>query len=140
MLQKKAKGLTLIELITVVAIIAIITAVGWSWYEGSKMRGYRSDGIIALTQARAFMEKCYSNYRNYNHLQCGAGTLPASAYDPITRGTYNISVTTSSADPDVYTLTATATGTQADDDDCDVIEITNTGDKSGSTNTFCWPQ
>lgn len=138
MLQDKAKGLTLIELITVVAIISIITSVGWSWYEGSKMRGYRSDGLIALTQARAFMEKCYSNYRNYNHAQCGAGALPTSAYTPLSRGTY--SITLQAADTDTYTLRATATGTQVDDTDCAQIEITNTGDKSGSTSTFCWPQ
>jgi len=134
----KIRGLTLIELITVVAITSIVAGISWQYFKDTHRRSYRSDAIIALTKARAFMEKCYSNYRNYAKtpecdLPAGLQTSP--------KDLYNITITSTA---DSYTLKATTKNAQLEDTDCTIIAITQTGDTSnaiaGSTNDKCWPR
>lgn len=138
--QIKTRGLTLVELMTVLAVISIIAAISWDYYKGTHRRSYRSDAVIGLTKARAFLEKCYSNYRDYSRTpECD---LPVSL-QASPKNLYAIAV--SSSTTDTYTLQATAQNAQVEDAaDCGVIGITNTGDTSpagaGSTTDKCWPK
>jgi len=137
--KRKSRGFTLIELITTVAVASTIAAISWHYFEGSKRRSQRSDAVIGLAKAKAFAEKCYSNYRDYSDSKCD---LPASLMTS-PKGLYAIDYSSRAAD--TYVLQATTQGAQvADNAECQIIGITDTGDTSntaaGSTTDKCWPK
>jgi prepilin-type N-terminal cleavage/methylation domain-containing protein len=53
--MKSARGFSLIELMVVVAIIAIIVGIGYPSYLGYTQKTRRSDGIAALNHAAMVM-------------------------------------------------------------------------------------
>ena len=58
--MRAAGGLTLIELMVVVAIIAIITAVAYPSYQEHLLKAKRSEGKAALLKALQLEERAYS--------------------------------------------------------------------------------
>lgn len=67
---KHQKGLTLMELMVVVAIVGILSAVGWAQYRSQLQRGVRGDAVTALTQAAAQMEQCYGRVVPNSYADC----------------------------------------------------------------------
>jgi type IV pilus assembly protein PilE len=138
-MASKQQGLTLIELITVIAIIGILAGVAWPIYQDTSRRGKREEAIRAVLNAKAQLEKCYSKTRDFSDtVEAACTVIPTS---PITfnsdKNNYQLAVTKG---VDTYTITATATGVQANDNQCLVFSLSQNGDKTGSTNSSCWPQ
>lgn len=162
MVNKCQRGLTLIELITVVAIIGILASIGWSYYDAQKRRGYRSEAMIALTTLAQLEERHMTETGSY------ADTITALA--PPTdilvstgstyttpKGAYTVSVTIPSGTgctvqvPNgvpptryyCYQIHATATGNQTNDTSCADFYLDQTGkrwsdDNGGNATTSCW--
>jgi len=132
-------GLTFVELIVVVAILAIIASVGWPMYQSQQLKGRRSEAIDALTKARLAMDRCYSDNGQYS-----AGCLPASLQTS-KNGDYGITLQIQSGG-DAYSLVATAQGGQAADTQCNKFYLGNLGQKSAQsksgsvTSKVCWAQ
>jgi type IV pilus assembly protein PilE len=131
--MKRASGFTLIELMIVVAIIAILSAIAYPAYNKYVLRSRRSDAYAALNQDQAIMERCYAQYFSYAPTTgaCPAivGTSPEQYYSVVSS---NVTATT-------YTLTATAIGPQAQDTGCATLSLDQAGNKTstgGSAN--CW--
>lgn len=59
--QARCRGFTLIEIIIVVAIIAIISTMGWSMYLEQSRKSQRSEAIALASMLRLEMERCASN-------------------------------------------------------------------------------
>ena len=95
-----ARGFTLIEVMIVVAIVAILGAIAMPAYTSYLRRGDQSEAFTNLSAARIAMEQYYQDNRNYGSsgTTCGA-TLPTGTYFTYT------CATASSAQ--AYTLTAT---------------------------------
>ena len=55
-----SRGFTLIEMMVVVAIIAILAAVAYPSYRDSVARGRRSDAKAVLTEAAQWVEREYT--------------------------------------------------------------------------------
>ena len=130
-------GFTLIEVVVVVAIIGILTAIAIPSYTAYIMRSNRSDARSQLLMASQWMERVRNESGSYATFGALPGTLLQSPATGPAR--YNIGVT--AVGTGVYTLTATAVGTMAADV-CQTITVTNTGVRGfsggGSSMVTCW--
>lgn len=147
-LNTREQGLTLMELMIVVAIIGILSAIGWSQYRNQLDRGIRGDAVAALTQAAGEMEKCLGRTVPNSYASCkltNMGSGPCSdnnlntdnntnsiVYSPKCQWRINIINQGKSS----YTLNATRNYQAADSTyQTDVLTLDHLGRKTGP-----WPQ
>ena len=133
--MKQMKGFTLIELMIVVAIVGILSAIAIGFYGDNVIAANRTEGRAAMAQVAGSLEKCRSLYGSYNHASCNV-VLPMATESNY----YNIAATAIAATSFTLTATPVAGGPQANDTDCTTITLTNTGIKSGTgaDSTECW--
>ena len=139
-LNRGQLGFTLVELMIVVFIISVLSAIAYPSYLTYTQKARRAEAPIALTQAAARQENWFA--RNlYYALTMDAGFLNFPT-DPYITPDGNYSVTTSGGAG--YTITATAQGKQFEDLPCRTFTLDNTGLK-GSLNSvgtpstaICW--
>lgn len=144
MSMRRIHGFTLIELMIVVAIIAVLAAVVYPSYSLYVFRARRADGQEMLMRVAAAQERYYTNFNKYASALgtggLGFGTSSSCSAGDSERCYYNVSIGGLGTDSQTFTLTATPKGAQAADK-CKNLTLTNTGlkDKSGDeTNGRCW--
>jgi prepilin-type N-terminal cleavage/methylation domain-containing protein len=102
---RSSQGFTLIELMIVVAIVAILTTIAYPNYRDYVIRGQLVDATQGLAAVRANMERYFQDNRTY--VAIGAFTPPCTAA-VITAGRFNITCVANAT-----TFTATAVGAAA---------------------------
>lgn len=128
-------GFTLIELMIVVAIVAILAAVAYPSYNEHIIKTRRKAGASCLAEAAQFMERYYTTQLTY------VGADPALACETDIAGNYTIAAGALTAT--AYTLSATPVGAQATKDTaCGTLGVNQAGIRtktgSASTVTECW--
>ena len=135
-MHMKNRGFTLIEVMIVVAIVGILSAIAMPSYTEYIRRGHRADARAGLLQAQQWLERAATATGVY------PTALPATltwANDSAKRYTICIGGATTSA----FTLTATPKGAQVGDK-CGNFTVTNTGVRgakgatTGDIVTDCW--
>lgn len=139
----KAKGFTLIELMIVVAVVGILSAIAYPSYAEYILRGHRADARAGLLQAQQWLERAATASGKY------PTALPAAltwSTDASKRYTISIGNGAGGASTEsAYKLTATrkTPGPQATDR-CGDFTLTNTGTRSAvnysssTTPAECW--
>jgi type IV pilus assembly protein PilE len=106
LIPQNQRGFTLIELMIVVAAIAILTAIAIPSYDNYMIRAQITDGINALATMQASMEWYYQNHRTYMSTEDAA---PPCSYQTQV-GSFTLSCTKPAPDDTTYTVTATGSG------------------------------
>lgn len=127
------KGFSLIELLIVLAISSILSAIAYAGYRDNLIRMHRSDGQGALLDLAIRMENYYSKNNTYQTATIGTGTptdLLANAASP--EGWYLLSL--SALTNSTYTLEATPLHSQANADTrCQSLTFNSLGVKGVSS-------
>ena len=135
----KSRGFTLIEVMIVVLIISILSAIAIPAYQDYVIRSKIMPAISGLSSRQVRMEQCYQD----NHTYTPTGGCAACPADAVTEGDF--SFTCSAPDATHFTLTATGQGVMngfvytVDQSDARKTTSAPTGwGKSDSTAATCW--
>jgi type IV pilus assembly protein PilE len=140
-MRKLQAGLTLIELMVVLAIIAILTSVAVQGYRSYTLRANRVDGETVLMKIQVAEEKFFLQNNTYT---TAVATAPPNGLGiPTTTpsGLYTLSVAAGAtgAIATSYAATATATGAQTSDKSaCLTLTINDQGQRTPADSSGCW--
>lgn len=136
-LHRRMRGITLIELLTVVIILSVLASIAVPTYRRYLIRSQRSEAKIALLQLQTAQEKYYAQYNTYTDKVTAKSTAtsPGLGLPGTTEtGKYVVSVINLGAGGQTYTGIASPTidGGQGDDKDCGAFLINERGVRSNS--------
>ena len=129
------RGFTLVEMLVVVAMVAILSAVAYPSYVSQVTKGRRADAKQALVELAQKMERFYTERGTYAGATLGSTGVYASTSPA---GYYSLAITSQTADG--FTITAAPLGNQANDS-CGTLGYNQIGDRSvaaGATVAQCW--
>lgn len=136
-MKTKQKGFTLIELMIAVAIVGILTSVGYPSYQNHIRKAKRVEAQGALVSFATAMEQWrVENSGKYSGTTADkifAAQVPTDGSGTIT---YNLSFDGTPTDT-AYKLKAEPVAPQ-DSDECGTLTLDSTGVKASSTGTNCW--
>ena len=132
----RIRGITLIELVIVIAIIAVLSSVAYPLYQNQIQRARRADGKASLMDAAQRMERCYSRLGRYDHPNCDV-TLPFDSPETF----YSVSAV-GDINRATFTLAATPQNLQVHDEECGVLRLSSRGEQGSQDQDTdvndCW--
>lgn len=142
---KQHRGFTLIELMIVVAVVAILATVAIPAYNDSVRKSRRGQAKADLMELAQNLERFHTVHNTYGPAGgTPAFTLPFAVSPREAAGGggtayYNLAITPASHTASAFVLTATPVeGTSQASDSCGTLSITHAGQKSATGVGQCW--
>jgi type IV pilus assembly protein PilE len=140
---RKARGVTLVELMIVIAVIGTLAAIAIPSYRRYLIRSQRSEAKIALMALQTAEEKYYLQNNTYTNNVTAAPPTGLGLPSTSETAKYDIAITTFPADGQSFVATASPRtgGGQTDDTQCVNFNIDERGTRgvTGPSGTqFCW--
>jgi type IV pilus assembly protein PilE len=133
------KGVTLIELLLVMVIIAVLSGIAVPAYKNYVVKSNRGAAKACMAEYAQFMERYYTTALTY------ATASPGSigcASDANLNTAYSFSVSVNVNSPRLYTVTATPVNAQSTrDTQCGTLSLDQSGQKQrtgSATLSSCW--
>jgi type IV pilus assembly protein PilE len=140
---RRMRGVTLMELLVVIAVLGTLAAIAVPSYRRYLIRSQRSEAKIALMQVQTAQEKFYLQNNTYTNSITGGPGVGLGMGAVSETGKYDIAITTFPADGQSYVATASPRvgGGQTDDAICASFTINERGTRGisgpGVVET-CW--
>jgi type IV pilus assembly protein PilE len=135
---RHSRGITLMELMVVMAIVGILAAIAVPSYTAYVTRTHRAAARACLSESAQFMERYYTSSPNLSYV--GADVALGCETDSGLDQRYTITLNNLAAR--TYTLVATPIGTQlANDTKCGTLTLDQTGGRGASGSdgpAGCW--
>jgi len=134
-MYRKMRGVTLLELMIVVVVIGILTAIAYPNYRQYVARAKRTEARVALLKIAANQERFYLQNNTYTTDMMQLG-FPVGAAFITDSNSYSISVTAANAN----NFTAVATYQNADDEanKCLTFALDGRGIRTSAPFADCW--
>lgn len=143
--MKKQRGVSLLELMIVVAIVGILASIAYPTYQDSVRKSRRAECAGALAGLGNAMERFFTVNSTYLGAAAGGANTGAPAIFPVAcptdGGAPSYNITISAATGSTYALQAAPIGPQAADK-CGSLTLSNTGLKGvvGQAGGVTWDQ
>lgn len=133
-------GFTLIELMVVVAIVAVLASVAIPSFMDSTRKSRRADAVFALQQIQMEQEKLRANCTTYAATLTGTRGCGVLGYPQSTtpEAFYNLTLSAASATGFTATATARLGTSQASDTGCTTLTLQVSGLSLTKTPAACW--
>ena len=132
----RQRGLTLVELMVVVAVMAILATIAYPIYTNQVQKSRRADAKVALEAIAMAQERFYTVNGQYSAALGSLQVSTALQGGGSEQGYYNLAMTNPGG-TQFFSVTATNTGIQDDDTNCETFTVNQLGTKT-ATNTDCW--
>jgi type IV pilus assembly protein PilE len=134
-------GFTLIELMIVVAVVAILAAIALPAYTNQIRKSKRTDAKTSLLDLASRQERYFTTNNAYTSTSTNLGYSGSYPVSIPSATTFNYGIDVTAASATAYTATATPNGDQTNDS-CGTFQIDQLGVQSNSSNTTptaeCW--
>ena len=139
----RMRGMTLIELMVVLIIVAVLASLAVGSYRRYVLRANRTDATSALLRIQVAQEKYFLQNNAYTTNVTAVPPTGLGVASPTTNGFYTLAVTGDPASTNniatSFLASATATGAQTADTSCLTMTITDQGQRSSAPSTTeCW--
>ena len=123
-MRRAARGMTLIEVLIAMAIVAILAALAYPAYQDSVRKARRTDARAALMTTAQQLERCFTQFMAYNSASCSTvGEISGGDKRPSEEGFYEVEADALTATEYSLTAAAPAGSAQASDPDCSTMTL-----------------
>lgn len=134
-MRKTMKGVTMLELMIVVVIVAILTAIAYPSYRQYVARAKRNEAKAGLLQISTLQERFYLQNNTYSNNLMDLG-FAAATNALSSSGTYRFNVTAANAN--TFTASATYQNTDPELTKCATFTIDGQTTKGSGPYNDCW--